>query len=487
MKKVITCLILAMCGVTIAWAQEDLLRFDASKGVQQTLTMPNGTQVDYMAWEGIYYVENVEDSTYQCLNFYVPVASLEREDVPILLRNNIGGYMAAKPRQPSSTDSSGRALSEGYAVCIPGARGSNSTVETADGGVLYTGRAPAGLLDLKAVVRYLRHNDALMPGSAERIISNGTSAGGAMSSLLGATGNHPVYEPYLKSMGAADERDDIFAAVCFCPITDLDHADMAYEWMYACTNDSVRNLSEEQKKISQELAEAFPAYLNSLELKKEDGSLLTDANYLEYIKELLIQSAQHAVNERCEIPDSIGIMMYNALKPGFVLSLRENVHRPKSEFVVDIDMERYLNYVASVTPLKTPPSFDAQGLLSYDPTRENALFGDAEGNSANFTEYALCKASGKADAALTAEMQERVWMMNPMNFIGNEAATTTKHWYIRHGARDRDTSFSVSVNLTTKLRNHGYEVNFALPWDRPHSGDYNLDDLFQWIASINRL
>ena len=32
--------------------------------------------------------------------------------------------------------------------------------------------------------------------------------------------------------------------------------------------------------------------------------------------------------------------------------------------------------------------------------------------------------------------------------------------------------------------NAGYEVDFALPWNRPHTGDYNLDDLFDWIKQI---
>ncbi|OGO81404.1 MAG: hypothetical protein A2Y21_11640 [Clostridiales bacterium GWC2_40_7] len=38
-------------------------------------------------------------------------------------------------------------------------------------------------------------------------------------------------------MGAADERDDIFAAYCYCPITNLDNANAAYEWMYNGVND----------------------------------------------------------------------------------------------------------------------------------------------------------------------------------------------------------------------------------------------------------
>ncbi|MDE5808364.1 MAG: hypothetical protein K2H76_09620, partial [Muribaculaceae bacterium] len=35
--------------------------------------------------------------------------------------------------------------------------------------------------------------------------------------------------------------------------------------------------------------------------------------------------------------------------------------------------------------------------------------------------------------------------------------------------------------VATKRKNAGYNVDFFLPWNRPHSGDYNLDDLFQWI------
>lgn len=109
-------------------------------------------------------------------------------------------------------------------VYIPGTRGFNSKV-----GDTCTGVAPNGLLDQKAVVRYLRANSDVIEGDVERIFSDGTSAGGAMSSLLGAIGNAEVYEPMLKKMGAADVRDDIFAVICYCPITGLDHADMMYE------------------------------------------------------------------------------------------------------------------------------------------------------------------------------------------------------------------------------------------------------------------
>ena len=63
---------------------------------------------------------------------------------------------------------------------------------------------------------------------------------------------------------------------------------------------------------------------------------------------------------------------------------------------------------------------------------------------------------------------------------------TTKYWRIRHGTKDRDTSLAVPVMLATKLQNNGYSVDFAMPWERPHSGDYDLDELFAWVDGIGR-
>ena len=247
---------LAMAATGARKAQpQPQLQFDASKGVAGSVTMADGGIVNYTAFTKLYYVTNVEDSTYQYLNLFVPEGATQQ--APIFLRTYVGGYMASQAGMPQADDATGRALREGYVVAIPGSRGRNSTVATKKE-TTYTGRAPKGLLDLKAAVRYLRHFDSEMPGSAELIVTDGTSAGGAMSSLLGATGNNPAYDKYLREMGAAQTRDDVYAAVCYCPITDLDHADMAYEWLYNCTNSGKRNITEAQRPISDELAAMFP-------------------------------------------------------------------------------------------------------------------------------------------------------------------------------------------------------------------------------------
>lgn len=274
------------------------LTFDVDAGVKTQMTVYDGSVVNYTAYERLFYVTNVEDSTYQYLNVYVPDGATQQ--TPIFLRTYVGGYMASQAALPQAGDATGRALKEGYVVVIPGTRGRNSSIKADKayakshkgvkvGQTVYTGRAPMAILDLKAAIRYLRHFDSQMLGDAERIITDGTSAGGAMSSLMGATGNNPEYADLLKAMGAADERDDVFASVCYCPIIDLEHADMAYEWLYGQT-DSRLALDDTHKTYTKELADLFPEYVNSLNLKKPDGTPLTADNYLDYLKSEIIRS-----------------------------------------------------------------------------------------------------------------------------------------------------------------------------------------------------
>ena len=179
-RCVIPAVIAAASLFSTAQAEQKPLRFDADKGVRTELVMPNGQTVKYTAYTKLYFATNVEDSTYQYMNLFVPDGATEQS--PIFLRTYIGGYMESQAGYPQATDASGRALAEGYVLVIPGSRGRQSTV-TRKGKTVYTGRAPKGLLDLKAAIRYLRHFDQQIPGNTERIITDGTSAGGAMSVL----------------------------------------------------------------------------------------------------------------------------------------------------------------------------------------------------------------------------------------------------------------------------------------------------------------
>lgn len=48
----------------------------------------------------------------------------------------------------------------------------------------------------------------------------------------------------------------------------------------------------------------------------------------------------------------------------------------------------------------------------------------------------------------------------------------------------KETSIAIPVILATMLKNKGYEVDFSLPWGLPHSGDYDLEELFAWIDKL---
>lgn len=81
--------------------------------------------------------------------------------------------------------------------------------------------------------------------------------------------------------------------------------------------------------------------------------------------------------------------------------------------------------------------------------------------------------------------QKIIDLMNPTFFICKENADIAKHWHIRHGAFDRDTSLAIPVILALLLKNKGLDVDLDLPWGLPHSGDYDLQELFAWIDSLD--
>ncbi|MBT0551482.1 hypothetical protein [Riemerella anatipestifer] len=128
---------------------------------------------------------------------------------------------------------------------------------------------------------------------------------------------------------------------------------------------------------------------------------------------------------------------------------------------------------------KTPPAFDA---LTAD-SAENILFGTENVDAQHFTifsqKYSEVKTVTKADDFV-------VKLMNPMKYIGDSKAEKAKYWRIRRGSKDKDTSLAISSMLALYLYNQGYNVDYALPWDIPHSGDYDLKELFDWIDNISK-
>lgn len=80
------------------------------------------------------------------------------------------------------------ALSKGYVVAAPGARGRTS--QGADG--TYTGKAPALIVDMKAAVRYVRHNAGRLPGDTEKSSPMGPVPAVPCLPLWGRRGTVPI-------------------------------------------------------------------------------------------------------------------------------------------------------------------------------------------------------------------------------------------------------------------------------------------------------
>ena len=351
----------------------------------------NGQTVQYRAFENIPYVKNPVEADYQTINIYIPEAYFNggsingytADTAPIFLPNKIGGYMPAKAGVPGQKGRGGEdkgadamqlALSRGLVVASPGARGRTSP----------TGKAPAAIVDLKAAVRYLKANDKAMAGDARKIISNGTSADGALSVLLGASANQRDYAGRLKTLGAAEADDSIFAVSAYCPISILDHADAAYEWQFHGVNDYQKmnitmlnynverklvkgTLTEAEKRLSGSLKPQFAPYLNSLKLKNAQGKPLTldkngNGSFKNHIAALLAQSAQ------------------TALDAGKDLSERNWLTVSQGK-VTAVDFDKY---TAAAGRQKTPPAFDGVDLS----TGENQLFGSASQDKRHFTAFA---------------------------------------------------------------------------------------------------
>lgn len=61
----------------------------------------------------------------------------------------------------------------------------------------------------------------------------------------------------------------------------------------------------------------------------------------------------------------------------------------------------------------------------------------------------------------------------------------SKHWWIRRGTKDSDTSLSVAGNLSARLTSLGDDVDTAYYWDAGHGADQDPGDFIKWIAEVS--
>lgn len=113
-------------------------------------------------------------------------------------------------------------------------------------------------------------------------------------------------------------------------------------------------------------------------------------------------------------------------------------------------------------------------------TGENQLFGDERTDKRHFTEFS--KTKDQAGLGMIAD-QSTINKLNPLHYIKNAKTNIAQYWRIRHGTKDKDTSLAVPTLLALTLTNYKSDVDYELAWDKPHSGDYDIDELFNWAES----
>ena len=492
-------------------------------------------EYDCYSLEYVVYCENPADPVKECMNIYVPAAYMNADGTmnetgqingytaqtaPIIYKNGIGGYAEADASRIS--DKNKEYLEQGYVFVSPASRGKETQAE--DGS--YIGKSPAGLVDLKAGVRFLKANDAVMAGDANKIISIGTSAGGAMSALLGTTGNSEDYRVYLEEIGAVmDSTDDVYAAQVYCPITDLDHADLAYEWMYADIQDFSNDMTGEtgtstdfEQALSKEMASAYAAYINGLGLKDpETGEPLTlsdDGKSGSFYDYMVGQTEDAATTYLTRLEDgSLGVTysLDDYLKGNYTTSGKGPKGRGTE--VAGTDLTSYLKwdgeaakitdydmYLATSNPrMKMVMAFD--NLEMTDNSAENMEFGDETNRYKHFDPYIAdiletlkeqfpdeykTYMEAYSNVSGDKEVAESRALLNPMNYIGTDKqADTADHIRIRVGTEDGNTSLSVSAILALALEDKtDADVDYALVWAQPH-GDADYEgELISWIDSI---
>ncbi|WSQ09948.1 Tat pathway signal sequence domain protein [Streptomyces sp. NBC_01231] len=464
--------------------------------------------VKYHFWKAITYVAKPVDEKYQSLNVSVPVeidgVAVDASDAPILLANSVGGYMpssvadatgiggggmsggpgggapggsAAPSAAPSASASNATgntnptggalptnqllALAAGYVVIEPGARG--RTLKNSAGE--YYGVAPAVIVDLKAAVRYVRSNKGRVPGDTDRIVSAGTSAGGAVSALLGASGDSKLYDKLLKEIGAADASDAIFATGAWCPITDLEHADSAYEWNWG-TN-ALSTGKQVDRTVSKQLVSQFAEYQAGLKLKGLSGfGPLTARNYDAYLVKQYLEPSATKYLAALSDSDRAAYLAANT----FISWSGGRATFAWADFLTHVGARK-----------KDVPSFDAFDLS----TGENNLFGAGTTEARHFTAYgAKNDTTGLSSKRVASDIPETLNLMNPMFHLARKNPNRSKHWWIRLGTKDSDTSLTVSANLAAAAAGLGDDVSHLYYWDEGHGANTDPGDFITWIAKV---
>lgn len=234
---------------------------------------------------GAYFTAEENGSTYSCtINEKAVVGGYTPATAPILMPINTGTLSPQASPTAYGYDGLSPYLEAGCIYVYAGFRGRSAGYDTSSGTEdLFPGGSPWPAVDLKAAVRYLRYNADVLPCDASRVFVFGFGAGGGLSAVMGSSGDSALFEPYLTSIGAITHdaegnaiSDAIEGSASWCPVTSFDMADAAYEWSQGQYDETGTRAQESwTHALSQDLASAYGAWINEMDLRNDNDEQLT--------------------------------------------------------------------------------------------------------------------------------------------------------------------------------------------------------------------
>ncbi len=512
---------------------------------------------------GKVYVTNPAATDYENLSIYVPgayltatansdgttyTAKINRKGTvgqysghtaPIVIPVNTPGYAQQAPATSYSYTSVSEYLEAGLIYVWPGLRGRDSSTSTR------SDAAPWGVTDLKAAIRFLRYNRGVLPGSTDDIVLFGMSGGGAQDTVAGASGDSPLFDPYLRTIGAAMEdahgrplSDAVAGVMAWCPITDLAEANLSYEWnMGQFASTSTRASTTWTSAYSKDLAKAWPKYLNRLGLRDEHGRRLqlTESSSGTYLAgsyyDHLIGVITTSLNDFLSDNTFPYTITTQGGPPGSGQTGTSTTYETVADYIAHLNTDStWVTYDATTntatvsglegfvnsqkTANKPVGAFDgysrgqgensvfAMGLnapshfapLTRDVIEANettyATYSDwnsAYGSAAYDSDFAQKDSVGK-DILWRGDAYNPLYFLSPA-FDGYRRSRVAPHWRIRTGIMQGDTANTTEINVQLALLNYGVrDVDFATVWAMAHTmaertGDATAN-FISWVESV---
>jgi len=422
------------------------------------------------------------DGTYTCtINTGNTVNGYSASTAPIVVPVNTPGYSAQSAPSGYSSDAA-TYTAKGFIYLWAGCRGRDAG-------------APLGVTDLKAAIRYYRYLQAeqnAVPGNVNCIFSFGHSGGGAQSSLLGASGNSSLYNDYLNAIGAlTGYKDNVLGSQCWCPITNLDQADAAYEWNMGLTRSG---LSSADQSISKGLTSEYADYINAIGLKDPStGNKLT----LESTSDGYYQGGSYYQYIMAVINDAV--TRYNKYNSASVSTYSTTDASALNSFSS--------TYKNASKGLGAFDDYDTKGQA------ENTLMGVA-GTAGHFDKYLALLINTYASSyyssfisdlssnnvdAVGKTVDYRLMMYTPLYYLidnstyysggGSGSSDVASYWRIRTGIDQGDTSLGTETNLALALQNYNgvKSVDFETIWGLGHTEAEDTgtasDNFISWVEN----